>query len=203
MRNILDTMLDIRSLVSFVVLLLILLLLESQFSWASTTFGQLLTCPEIRFHRYSSRTAQIGRESFSEDIFAVENRGGEPAREVYLSVIVPFGRITRYDFICQEPYVITETVLHDGRLGIWLERLTPGAKAVLYVWSTTEAEPPSPVEFSITAQQGTVKPVTELTAAEEIESYIGFIEWTGRKLFHFLQSTGLVERISEIERRAP
>jgi hypothetical protein len=195
MRSILNAILNVRVLVFLIVTILILILLQSNFSWALISFGQLFAYPEIRFHHYSPRTAEVGRELFSEDVFAVENRGSESANEVYLSVVAPAGRITRYDLFCQEPYVITGTLLHNGRMGLWLERLTPDAKVVLYVWSATEAEAPSPVEFSVTAQRGTVKPSTEPTAAEEVESYLSSVEWVGRQIFHFLQSLGLVEKL--------
>jgi len=195
MKKIADIITDIKVWVSLILLILVLMLLVSRYSWARISFGQLLAYPEIRFYRHPSRVARVGTEYLSEDIYTFENRGSKSASEVYLSVVVPTGRVTRYDFICQEPYTVSETLLPSGRLGISLERLGPRAKAALYVWSATGRETPSPVEISVTARDGTIESFAQPTATEEVESYVRFVERIGQEIVHLLRRLGLLQEL--------
>lgn len=177
------------------VLVLIVLFLQDHFSWARISFGRVLAYPEVRYHRYPTKFARVEQEFFFEDVFAVENRGEATAENVYIFAINPGGRITRYDIVSAEPYTVTETADQVNRVGISLEHLTPGSNAILYVWSANGATSSSKVHFSATVEQGTAKPSSELTAVEEVESYVSRIRWIATQALHLLQRLNVIERL--------
>jgi hypothetical protein len=69
-------------------------------------------------------------------IVSFHNGGNGDANDVYISLTLPNGRITRVQVLSHEPYSAKEDDPTGEAYAISLARLAPGAEVVLIVWGT-------------------------------------------------------------------
>jgi hypothetical protein len=184
-----------KQLFRLLFMFLLFLLLATRFEWAKGIYDRVFASPELRIHQYAPDSdVVLDQEVRFQRVILLQNRGRKAAVEVYISVSVPQGRISRYDIASQEAYTVTASShLDTGSLSISLPRLAPEATIAIYVWGASSIARDDLVLASAVADSGVAKPLGNPTALEESEGYAVRIAGAIREAYHSLRAQPRVQ----------
>ena len=158
-----------------VVLLGLLIFLSSIFPWTKGLYDEIFPQPELRISQFIPvQDGRLGTEWWYQRIAVVENRGNSTAKEIYISVSVPSGRISRYNIFADYPYLVHQSSsTSQGYLMLTTGELAPGARVIVYLWGSQNIDSQSAeISFAAVHASGSALRSTERSSTEQIQDIV-------------------------------
>lgn len=180
-----------RAFIKSLFWLILILYLATHFSFMRGIYDRLLTRPEVR----KEVLAPISDVVLDDKIWIqraviIQNRGNGDAKNVYFQIVIPDGRITRFEIVSEEPYSLPITsTLNSSFVSFSLDRLAAGAQVSIRLWaSVSSSRSKADCQTSVTFDGGIAESRSRPTALEEIRSIGNYVAQSMNHLWARLQS---------------
>jgi hypothetical protein len=157
--------------------LAILIVIARSIPWTRGIYDHIFPRPELRITVSDPlQKRQAGRESLCQRAAVVENRGNSTANEVYITVSVPSGQITKYGVFADHPYSVhPNTDVSRGYLMLALDRISPGGRVEVFLWGSGIEHVPITEIFAAVHDTGSAPRRGEPSSEEQIRSFVDVI----------------------------